>query len=63
MLSQPEPEAFAWKVVKNRTIDVARARGRRPRIVDVASFETRAMHKAVDPNGELGRVSIVDLAR
>ncbi|GAA4672420.1 sigma-70 family RNA polymerase sigma factor [Streptomyces youssoufiensis] len=53
MLGQPVPEAYAWKVVKNRTVDAARARGRRPSIVDVASFETRALHTAVDPIGEL----------
>ncbi|MFF2847385.1 RNA polymerase sigma factor [Streptomyces sp. NPDC058001] len=53
VLRQPVPEAYAWKVVKNRTIDVARDRGRRPSVVDVASFETRALHRAVDPIGEL----------
>ncbi|WP_217200877.1 RNA polymerase sigma factor, partial [Streptomyces buecherae] len=53
VLGQPVPEAYAWKVVKNRTVDAARARGRRPSLVDVASFETRALHTAVDPIGEL----------
>lgn len=53
VLRQPVPEAYAWKVVKNRTIDVARARGRRPSVVDFAIFETRALHQAVDPIGEL----------
>ncbi|MFF3546835.1 RNA polymerase sigma factor [Streptomyces platensis] len=53
VLRQPVPEAYAWKVVKNRTIDIARARGRRPSVVEVATFETRALHRAVDPIGEL----------
>ncbi|WP_223284115.1 RNA polymerase sigma factor [Streptomyces sp. FBKL.4005] len=53
VLSQPVPEVYAWKVVKNRTIDVARARGRRPSVVDFAAFETRSLHQAVDPIGEL----------
>ncbi len=53
VLSQPVPEAYAWKVLKNRTIDSARARGRRPSVVDTAAFETRALHRAVDPIGEL----------
>ncbi|MFJ4689682.1 RNA polymerase sigma factor [Streptomyces sp. NPDC088789] len=53
VLSQPVPEAYAWKVVKNRTIDVARARGRRPSIVDTAVFETQDLHHAVDPIGEV----------
>ncbi|MCE0444820.1 hypothetical protein LT493_04540 [Streptomyces tricolor] len=57
VLSQPVPEAYAWKVVKNRTIDVARARGRRPSVVDFAAFETRSLHQAVDPIGELEEVS------
>ncbi|MFF4756942.1 RNA polymerase sigma factor [Streptomyces sp. NPDC002514] len=52
-LSQPVPEAYAWKVVKHRTVDVARARGRRPSIVDTAAFETRDLRHAVDPIGEL----------
>lgn len=35
VLAQPTPEAYAWKVVKNRTIDLARRRNRRPVVVDV----------------------------
>ncbi|MFJ6574185.1 RNA polymerase sigma factor [Streptomyces sp. NPDC091292] len=53
VLRQPVPEAYAWRVVKNRTIDAARGRSRRPSVVDVATFETRALHWAVDPIGEL----------
>ncbi|MFJ1847416.1 sigma-70 family RNA polymerase sigma factor [Streptomyces sp. NPDC088146] len=53
VLQQPVPEAYAWKVVKNRTIDAARARKRRPCVVDIAAFETRALNRAVDPIGEL----------
>lgn len=53
VLTQPVPEAYAWKVLKHRIIDIARARGRRPSVVEVAAFETRALHQAVDPIGEL----------
>ncbi|MEU4212740.1 sigma-70 family RNA polymerase sigma factor [Streptomyces sp. NPDC026206] len=53
VLAQPVPEAYAWKVVKNRTVDLARARGRRPVLVDVAAFETAALRDAIDPIGEL----------
>ncbi|MGP3938384.1 RNA polymerase sigma factor [Streptomyces sp. 6N106] len=53
VLTQPTPEAYAWKVVKNRTIDLARRRNRRPVVADVAAFETCDLRNAVDPIGEL----------
>ncbi|MFH8403481.1 RNA polymerase sigma factor [Streptomyces sp. NPDC018019] len=53
VLQQPVPEAYAWRVVKNRTIDHARARGRRPVVVDVAAFETHSLRHSIDPIGEL----------
>ncbi|WP_230993826.1 sigma-70 family RNA polymerase sigma factor [Streptomyces endocoffeicus] len=53
VLAQPTPEAYAWKVVKNRIIDLARRRNRRPVVVDVAAFETYDLRNAVDPIGEL----------
>ncbi|TVL88516.1 RNA polymerase subunit sigma-24 [Streptomyces sp. SAJ15] len=53
VLAQPVPEAYAWKVVKHRTIDLARARGRRPVVTDFAAFDTIAVNTAVDPIGEL----------
>ncbi|MFH8346102.1 RNA polymerase sigma factor [Streptomyces sp. NPDC018045] len=53
VLEQPVPEAYAWRVVKNRTIDHARARGRRPVVVDVAAFETHSLRHSLDPIGEL----------
>ncbi|MEU3350158.1 sigma-70 family RNA polymerase sigma factor [Streptomyces sp. NPDC037389] len=49
VLRQPAPEAYAWKVVKNRTTDLARARGRRPVLVDNAAFETTTLRQADDP--------------
>ncbi|MEV4434623.1 sigma-70 family RNA polymerase sigma factor [Streptomyces sp. NPDC049555] len=49
VLRQPVPEAYAWRVVKNRTTDLARARGRRPVVADVAAFETTALREADDP--------------
>lgn len=53
VLRQPVPEAYAWRVVKNRTTDHARARGRRPVVVDVAAFETHSLRHSLDPIGEL----------
>ncbi|MFC9227406.1 RNA polymerase sigma factor [Streptomyces decoyicus] len=53
VLEQENPNAYAWVVVKHRTIDHARARGRRPTVVDEAAFETAALRDAVDPIGEL----------
>ncbi|MFC4495363.1 RNA polymerase sigma factor [Streptomyces ovatisporus] len=56
VLQQKHPNAYAWKVVKNRTIDHARARGRRPTVVDTAAFEADAVRFAIDPIGELEEV-------
>ncbi|WP_078897640.1 RNA polymerase sigma factor [Streptomyces rimosus] len=53
VLRQAVPEAYAWRVVKHRTIDHARARGRRPVVVDVAAFETHSLRHALDPISEL----------
>ncbi|MDT0309260.1 sigma-70 family RNA polymerase sigma factor [Streptomyces sp. DSM 44917] len=47
------PAGYAWTLLKHRTIDAARARGRRPVAMDTAAFETHALHTAVDPIGEL----------
>jgi RNA polymerase sigma factor (sigma-70 family) len=53
ILAMENPAAYAWKVMRNRTIDLARARGRRPCLVDNAAFETAALRDAVDPIGML----------
>jgi RNA polymerase sigma-70 factor (ECF subfamily) len=55
VLQQPEPAAYAWAVVKHRTIDAARARGRRPAPADLtaAAFDAQAVRDAVDPIGQL----------
>ncbi|TBO60210.1 sigma-70 family RNA polymerase sigma factor [Streptomyces kasugaensis] len=55
VLAHENPTAYAWVVVKNRTIDHARARGRRPAVIDTAAFETAALRDAVDPIGELAQ--------
>ncbi|MDT0267184.1 sigma-70 family RNA polymerase sigma factor [Streptomyces sp. DSM 44915] len=47
------PAGYAWNVLKHRTIEAARAKGRRPVVMDTAAFETEALHNAVDPIGEL----------
>lgn len=53
VLQQDSPNAYAWKVLKNRCIDLARARRRRPTVIDFAAFETQDLRTAVDPIGEL----------
>jgi RNA polymerase sigma factor (sigma-70 family) len=53
VLAQENVQAYAWVTMKNRTLDVARARGRRREVMDTAAFETQALHNAVDPIGEL----------
>ncbi|MFC5148753.1 RNA polymerase sigma factor [Streptomyces aureoversilis] len=53
VLSKANPRAYAWRVVRHRTIDLARARGRRAVAVDTAAFETTRLEQACDPIGEL----------
>ncbi|GAA1928269.1 SigE family RNA polymerase sigma factor [Streptomyces sodiiphilus] len=53
ILGMDNPAGYAWTILKHRTIDAVRARGRRPVLVDTAAFETHALHHAVDPIGEL----------
>lgn len=53
VLRLDSPAGYAWTILKHRTIDTARARGRRPVVMDTAAFETHALHTAVDPIGEL----------
>jgi RNA polymerase sigma factor (sigma-70 family) len=53
VLRLDSPAGYAWTLLKHRTIDAARARGRRPVVMDTAAFETHALHTAVDPIGEL----------
>lgn len=51
--AQPVPSAYAWTVIKSRTVDAVRARRRRPVAMDVATFESAALLGTVDPIGEL----------
>lgn len=53
VLRMPNPAAYAWRVLRNRIIDHARARNRRPALLDFAGFETVAMQETHDPIGEL----------
>ncbi|MFD0385412.1 sigma-70 family RNA polymerase sigma factor [Streptomyces stramineus] len=53
ILTLEAPNAYAWAVVRNRTFDCARARDKRPTVIDTAAFETTALRHAVDPIGEL----------
>lgn len=52
VLSQPEPAAYAWCVVKNRIRDAARSRTRRQKMTD-AVFATASLYDTADPIGEL----------
>jgi RNA polymerase sigma-70 factor (ECF subfamily) len=53
VLSKENPAAYAWQVMRNRTIDYARARGRRACLIETAAFETAALRHATDPIEEL----------
>ncbi|BCL33100.1 sigma-70 family RNA polymerase sigma factor [Streptomyces aurantiacus] len=53
VLAKESPAAYAWQVMKHRTIDAARARGRREALIDMTAFETAALRQAVDPIGQL----------
>ncbi|MEV6654735.1 sigma-70 family RNA polymerase sigma factor [Streptomyces sp. NPDC051219] len=53
VLSSENPAGYAWRVLRNSTIDVGRARGRRPALLDAAAFEVVALREAVDPIGQL----------
>ncbi|PAZ09168.1 hypothetical protein CLM62_48115 [Streptomyces sp. SA15] len=48
ILRTENPAAYAWRVVKNRVIDHARARGRRATLMDTAVFETVTLQGAED---------------
>ncbi|MFC4469304.1 RNA polymerase sigma factor [Streptomyces xiangluensis] len=53
VLAKESPASYAWQVLKHRTIDVARARGRRETLIDTAAFEATASNSAADPFGPL----------
>jgi RNA polymerase sigma-70 factor (ECF subfamily) len=53
VLATDNPAGYAWQVMKHRTIDYARARGRRSTLINTLAFETTALRDAVDPIGEL----------
>jgi RNA polymerase sigma-70 factor (ECF subfamily) len=48
ILRTDNPAAYAWRVMKNRVIDHARARGRRATLMDTAVFETVTLQGAED---------------
>ncbi|MFF8971757.1 RNA polymerase sigma factor [Streptomyces sp. NPDC014995] len=48
ILRTENPAAYAWRVMKNRVIDHARARGRRATLMDTAVFETVTLQGAED---------------
>jgi RNA polymerase sigma-70 factor (ECF subfamily) len=49
ILRADNPAGYAWRVVKNRITDHARARGRRAALMDTAAFETATLVGAEDP--------------
>ncbi|MDT0318090.1 RNA polymerase sigma factor [Streptomyces millisiae] len=53
VLRADSPAGHAWALLKRHTEEAARARGRRPVVMDTAAFETVALRDAVDPVGEL----------
>ncbi|MET7650149.1 MULTISPECIES: sigma-70 family RNA polymerase sigma factor [unclassified Streptomyces] len=48
ILRAENPAAYAWRVMKNRVVDHARARGRRATLIDTAVFETVTLQGAED---------------
>ncbi|WP_306801442.1 sigma-70 family RNA polymerase sigma factor [Streptomyces sp. T12] len=52
VLSKENPTAYAWRVIRNSTIDHSRTRDRRPALIGEA-FETVALTQAVDPISQL----------
>ncbi|MGW2911695.1 sigma-70 family RNA polymerase sigma factor [Streptomyces asoensis] len=48
ILRAENPATYAWRVMKNRVIDHARARGRRATLMDTAVFETVTLQGAED---------------
>ncbi|MEV1009289.1 sigma-70 family RNA polymerase sigma factor [Streptomyces sp. NPDC049881] len=64
VLRLDSPAGYAWTVLKQRTREAARDRGRRPVVADTAAFETEALRTAVDPVGELaGSISLYQAMR
>lgn len=55
VLRLDSPAGHAWSTLKHRTLEATRAHGRRPVLTDHAAFETRAVHGAADPVGELAQ--------
>ncbi|MEU8891542.1 sigma-70 family RNA polymerase sigma factor [Streptomyces sp. NPDC048442] len=53
VLSSENPDGYAWRALRNITIDTGKARNRRPVLLDMAAFRTEALLKAVDPIGQL----------
>ncbi|WP_345983804.1 sigma-70 family RNA polymerase sigma factor [Streptomyces sp. DSS69] len=53
VLLTENPAAFAWTVMRNKVVDHARARTRRPPLIDEAAFDTVALCDAVDPIGQI----------
>ena len=49
VLQKENPAAYAWTVMRNRTTDYARARGRRACLIDTAAFETATLQDTTDP--------------
>ncbi|MFE1824032.1 sigma-70 family RNA polymerase sigma factor [Streptomyces anulatus] len=53
VLLTENPAAYAWTVTRNKVIDHARARTRRPPLIEDAAFDTVALRDAVDPIGQI----------
>ncbi|MER8268051.1 sigma-70 family RNA polymerase sigma factor [Streptomyces griseus] len=53
VLLTENPAAYAWTIMRNKVTDHARARTRRPPLIDEAAFNTVALRDAVDPIGQI----------
>ncbi|WP_432105950.1 sigma-70 family RNA polymerase sigma factor [Streptomyces sp. bgisy091] len=53
VLSSDNLDGYAWTVMRNKVTDHARARKRRPPLLDEEAFNTVALRDAVDPYGQI----------
>ncbi|MGW8863728.1 sigma-70 family RNA polymerase sigma factor, partial [[Kitasatospora] papulosa] len=53
VLSSDNSDGYAWTIMRNKVTDHARARNRRPLLLDDEAFNTVALRDAVDPFGQI----------
>ncbi|MFE2943769.1 RNA polymerase sigma factor [Streptomyces sp. NPDC059255] len=46
IMASENPQAYAWAILRNKVVDHARARDRRPELIDEAAFDVAALRQA-----------------